>query len=143
DGKARLDGRSSIFDLQSSILDGSERKPERVGSAPRAVLFVPGGPERRTHRATLKLAADARAIAQLYRSHKSFLPGIIAQCSRLGRIIVRSIPQVIGHGRRIDDLAGIEKFMGIKGLFDLAESFIDSIAEHLSVPLAACQPIAV
>src|SRR5439155_10831169 len=59
-----------------------------------------------------------------------------------GRMIFRPITEVVGHGRRIDHLAGIEEVMRIEGILDLAEGFIDRVAEHFPIPFTAGQTIA-
>src|SRR5438067_1176220 len=43
----------------------------------------------------------------------------------------------------MDDLARIEKMMRIEGVLDLAKSVVNGVAEHLAIPFAAREPVAV
>ena len=52
------------------------------------------------------------------------------------------VAKVFGHRRGVDDLAGVEKVVRIEGAFDLAKSVVNGLAEHLAVPLAARQAVA-
>src|SRR5208283_4830059 len=119
-----------------------ESQPQCIGPAAGTVLLIAGGAERRTHGPALELAAGPVAVAQLDRADKSFLLAIIEHGRQLDRLITRPIAKVLRHGRRLDHLAGVEEVVRIEGCLDLTERLVDRRPEHLPVPLAAGQAVA-
>ena len=124
-------------------LVAGQRQPQGVGPAACAVLLVQGCPEGRTHGAALQFAADARTVTQLDGADETLLLAVVEQRRRLLGRVAGTVAQVVGHRWRVDDLAGVEQVVGIERLLDAAERLVDRFAEHLAVPLAAGQAVAV
>jgi hypothetical protein len=53
------------------------------------------------------------------------------------------VAQVVGHRRRVDDLAGVQPALGVEDALDLPERLVQLVAEQLAVELAAGQAVAV
>src|SRR6516165_9722649 len=134
--------RCSMLDFRSSILrHRGEDESQGVSSAAGAVFFISGGPIGRAHGTAFKLAADSRAVAHFDGAYKTSLATVIEHRRWLGGMILRTITEVLGHGRGVHYLAGIEEVMRIEGVLDLPEGVIDRVAEHFSIPLTASQAI--
>ena len=57
--------------------------------------------------------------------------------------VLRAVAQIFGHRRAIDDFAGVHNAVGIKSAFEFTEKPVDFRAEHLFIPYAADNAVAV
>src|SRR5207302_1797038 len=111
------------------------------GPPARAVFLVACGPEGGAHAAAFEFAADAGAVTQLDGPYKAFLPAIVKNCGRLRGGVLRPVPEVLRHGRRLNHLTGVEQVVWVKRMFDPAEGLVNDLAKHLGIPFAAGQAI--
>ena len=63
-------------------------------------------------------------------------------CSSVG-LVCHPVAEVLGHGRRVDDLARVHDALGVPGLLEFTESVVDPVAKHLAGPDAADDAVAV
>ena len=120
-----------------------QRVHQRVGAAARAVLLLARGHVRRAHDARRPLAADADVHAAVGRA--AHPAGRRERQSRRQRWRRRQceVTDVVGHRRRVDDLAGVEQRVRVEEALDLAHRLVQLVAEDGAVELAARQAVAV
>src|SRR5437773_12408353 len=97
------------------------------------MLFFACGLKRWAHGPLADFATDSHAIAGLDGTR----PAALARIGKFRRNglggVSGPIAQVLGHRRRIDDLAGIHQLIGIERLLDFAESAVQLLANNLLV----------
>ena len=121
----------------------AERLDQRVGAAPGGVLLQPGGDVGRAHHARSGLAAGADVHAAVRRAaHPADHVEVEGGAQRAG-LRQRGVAEVVGHRRRVDDLAGVHHVVGVEERLDLAHRLVQVVAEDLAVELAARQAVAV
>ena len=97
-----------------------ERLAQQVGPPARRVLLVAGDHEGGAHGA-VELAAGALPVALLQRPGEAAVGAEVEQGG--GRLVdgLRPQTQVVGEGRRVDDLARVEQALGVEGALQVAE----------------------
>ena len=115
---------------------------KEVGAAPGGVLFVAGCHEGGTHGA-VGLATGAHAVAHIECAFEAVLVGEVKPSGEGEGLVAGAVAQIVGQGRGVDDLAGIQDAVGVEGLLDLPESVVDFGAEHLLRPDASNDAVAV
>src|SRR5262249_38745311 len=88
-------------------------------------------------------ATNSGAIAHLDGAHESLLLAIIENGRGFIRAIAVVIAQVVIHGRRFDNSARIQQSLRIEHRLYSAEGLVDLRSEHLAIPFAAHQAVAV
>ncbi len=125
-----------------------ERLDQGVRPAAGGVLLAAGGHVRRAHHADVVLAAQpdvhaavgGAAHARAARRPTTVRSSIVVQRPG-GR--QRRFPQVVGHRRGVDDLAGVHPVVRVEDRLDAAHRLVELVAEQVPVELAAGQAVAV
>ena len=90
-----------------------------------------------------QLAAGPHTVAHLYGTGKVGIDGKV-QLGGLGyRAVIGTVAQVLIHWRCVDDLIGVHQAVGIEGGLQFLEQFVDIRPEHLLVPHAPDDAVAV
>ena len=148
---ARLAHQAEVEDVVDPLtsqfaqrLLAGHRQPQGVGPAARAVVLVERRPERRAHRPALRLAAGAVAVAHLDGADEALLLVVVEDGRRLDRAGSRGRSEGSPSSRGASTiLPGLSRLSRVERRLDLAERLVDRRAEHLFVPLAARQAVAV
>ena len=118
---------------------------ERVGAGAGRIPFVARGHEARAHGAAHEVGfptvADSRAF--LGGTEHALRRTEIKNRFVVGRRMVRRMPQRRVHRRRVDDLAGIEYAVRIKGVFHALHHRVAGLADHELDELPAQPTVAV
>jgi hypothetical protein len=114
---------------------------QRVGPSPGGVLLVTGGHVGGAHDPAGCLAAQPdvhAAVGGGTHAVGEAEPGRQGRCRSQGRVA-----KMLGHGRRVDDLAGVHAPVRVEQTLDLPHRLVQLVAEHAAVELAPGQTVAV
>src|SRR5271168_3186217 len=142
--EAQVENAADAFVAQAGFAQPSgHRQAQDIGAAARRIRFLARGHIRRTHGAGQFLAAGAHAATHFYGASEAPVFRVIEKRRGIRGPVLGAKAEIGGHRGRIDYFSGVQDALRIEGTLDLAEGFVNRVAEHLAEEGTADQAVAV
>ena len=118
-------------------------RTQSIGAATGGVFFFTRNHEAGAHRPRCALAADTCAVAHFHSAVEAHVAAEVEVWRDGDDCICFAVAQIFGHGRGVDEIAGVKNVVGVEGGFDLLVQFVQVGAEEFFIEPAARTAVSV